>query len=94
MKILMKWVQFINNYQNSTLGGPITKHFVFNLLVLPDVCNCSLKKKSAPLFPEGTVKYTSGSIANSLRMLTKIKKWCYSQNKDLRGKSYCQTLKT
>ena len=28
MKLLMKWVQFINNYQESTLGGPMMKQFV------------------------------------------------------------------
>ena len=28
MKLLMKWPQFINNYQKSTLGGPIIKPFV------------------------------------------------------------------
>ena len=28
MKLLMKWAQFINDYQTSTLGGPMTKHEV------------------------------------------------------------------
>ena len=28
IKLLMKWAQFINNYQKSTLGGPMTKQFV------------------------------------------------------------------
>ena len=45
--------------------------------VLPDVYICSLRKNFAPLFPKGTVgqyNYTSGSIANSQRMLTEINK--------------------
>ena len=28
LKLLMKWDQFINNYQKSTLGGPMMKQFV------------------------------------------------------------------
>ena len=28
MELLMKWAQFINNYQKSTLGGPMMKQFV------------------------------------------------------------------
>ena len=28
MKILMKWAQFISNYEKSTLGGQMTKQFV------------------------------------------------------------------
>ena len=28
MKLLMKWAQFINNYQKSTPGGPLMKQFV------------------------------------------------------------------
>ena len=77
MKLYMKWALFINNYQKSTLGGPMMKQFVFqsclfmiywNLLIwqtkgliflmnlLPDLYICSLRKKSAPLLPEGTVK--------------------------------------
>ena len=28
IKLLMKWAQFINNYQKSTLGGPRKKQFV------------------------------------------------------------------
>ena len=45
--------------------------------VLPDVYICSLRKNFAPLLPKGTVgqyNYTSGSIANSQRMLTEINK--------------------
>ena len=38
--------------------------------------------------------YTSGSIANSQRMLTEISERHYNQNKGLNGKWYCQTLKT
>ena len=80
IKLLMKWVQFINNYQKSTLGGPRKKQFVlqscfffyvlprhtnimidkvlnFLMNVLPDVYICPLRKKSAPLLPEGTAQY-------------------------------------
>ena len=54
----------------------------FNLLinVLPDVYICSVRKKSAPLLPEGTDVHIwqhskfSGSIANSQTMLSEIKK--------------------
>ena len=40
IKVLMKWAQFINNYQKSTLGGPIKKQFAlqsrfFFFYVLP-----------------------------------------------------------
>ena len=28
MKLLMKWVQFINNYEKSMLGGPIMEQFL------------------------------------------------------------------
>ena len=43
---------------------------------LPDVYICPLRKKSAPLLPEGTVckMYKSSIIANSQRMLTEINK--------------------
>ena len=73
LKLLMKWDQFINNYQKSTLGGPMMKQFVLHILyvlprhtniiifsmnTLPDVYICSHRKKSAPLLPEGTVKCT------------------------------------
>ena len=34
MKFLIKWAQFINNYQKSTLGGPLTKHFVLQSYLL------------------------------------------------------------
>ena len=35
-----------------------TKSLIFLKNVLPDVHIFSLRKKSAPLLPEGTVKYT------------------------------------
>ena len=63
MKLLMKWAQFISNYQQSTLGGPMMKQSVlqscfleFN--VLADVYICSLRNNSTPLLPDGTVKCT------------------------------------
>ena len=78
IKLLMKWTQFINNYQKSTLRGPMKKQFVlhscffmyylgilipcqikgsiFLMNVLPDMYICSLRKKTTPLLPEGTVK--------------------------------------
>ena len=51
----------------------MTKGLIFLMNVLPDVHICSLRKKSAPLLPEGDIRmYTSGSIADSQRMLTEI----------------------
>ena len=63
--------------------------------VLPDLYICSHRKKSAPLLPEGPVKYIYTS--SKIQKFTKDakwnkRKWLYSQNKDLSGK--CQTLKT
>ena len=31
-KLLMKWVQFINNYQKSTLGRPMKRQFILSLV--------------------------------------------------------------
>ena len=44
--------------------------------VLPDVYICSHRKKSAPLLPDGTVKYIykSSSIGNSQRMQAEMNK--------------------
>ena len=98
MKLPMKWAQFINNNQRSTLGGPMTKQFVLHsafyvLLRRTDVITdkrfnlfdeCAAR--CADLFPQEEVctssswgyskMYTSGSIANSQTMLTKINESC------------------
>ena len=33
MKLLMKWVRFINNYQKFTLGGSMMKQFVLQFFL-------------------------------------------------------------
>ena len=73
----------------------LVKNLIFLMNVLPDVYICSLRKNSAPLIPEGTVKCTN-LVAYKFKEDANWnkQKWCYSQNKDLSGKWYCQTLKT
>ena len=57
----------------------IDKVFNFLMNVLPNVHNCPVRKKGAPLLPCGDSKlYTSGSIASSQRMLIEINKSGYS----------------
>ena len=82
-KLLMKWTQFINNYQKSILGGPTIKQFVLQacfFYVLPRHTNIMTDKArnffdkcaSRCVLPSSwgdTKMYTSGSIANSQRML-------------------------
>ena len=64
MKLLMKWTQFINDYQKSTLREPMAKQLVLQsyFYVLPRLTNIMIDKgfnlfnECAPLLPEGTVK--------------------------------------
>ena len=52
----------------------LAKGLIFLINGLPDVYICSLRKKSAPLLPEGTVKCTHLAVQQIHRMLTEINK--------------------
>ena len=52
----------------------LAKNLIFLMNVLPDVYICSLRKKSAPLLPEGIVKCTHWAVQQIHRMLTEINK--------------------
>ena len=56
MKLLMKWAQFINNYQKSTLGGPMMKQFVLQSCFLLRRNTNIMTDKGINLFDECAVR--------------------------------------
>ena len=87
MKFLIKWAQFINNYQKSTLGGPLTKHFVLQSYLLyvllrhtrlPNQFRKHCQFKQQPLRGGGEIFNISGkggreAYMGGLGNLTKLK---------------------